>query len=124
MGTNRGTTSLKTKRRARHPMQDYDRLPPQLRAWVSEAMLPWRAVTVQRAYDKALSRVGTHDRALRELDRIQRNLVAKDAVRIWGANHPVIDQIQLPRQGKWCGVQCVCKPKQRRPRQAKPCIGF
>lgn len=85
---NRGATSLKTTRRARNPMGEYDRLPPQLRAWVSRAMLPWRAATVQRAYDKALARVGDPEQALDELDRLQRSLVTKDAMRIWGADHP------------------------------------
>ncbi len=69
-------------------MTDYDRLPPELRAWVANALLPWRAVTVKRAYDRALSRVGHPDLALGELDRVQRSLVAKDAGRIWGADHP------------------------------------
>ena len=69
-------------------MSEYDRLPPELRVWVANAMLPWRAATVARAYHRALRRVGTHDLALDELDRVQRSLVAKDAGRIWGADHP------------------------------------
>lgn len=88
MRRNRGATTLKTRRHSRNPMGEYDRLSPQLRAWVASAMLPWRAATVQRAYDKALARNGDPERALGELDRIQRQLVAKDALRIWGADHP------------------------------------
>ncbi|MCF2904074.1 DUF6525 family protein [Octadecabacter sp. CECT 8868] len=88
MRSNRGATTLKTKRRARNPMQDYDRLPPELRVWVSGALLPWRAATVRRAYDRALARSGDQDRALAELDRLQRKQVAKDVSRIWGSDHP------------------------------------
>lgn len=88
MRKNRGATTLKSKRRARNPMGEYDRLSPPLRAWVATAMLPWRAATVQRAYDRALDRIGDPQQALEELDRLQRALVAKDALRIWGADHP------------------------------------
>ena len=42
MRGNRGRTSLKLKRRSEDPMRDYDRLPPELRAWLAEAVLPWR----------------------------------------------------------------------------------
>jgi len=77
MRRNRGATTLKTTRRARNPMNEYDRL-----------MLPWRAATVQKAYDKAIALKGDHEEALSELDRLQRALVAKDAVRVWGTDHP------------------------------------
>ena len=88
MRRNRGVTTLKTKRRARNPMGEFDKLPPHLRAWVATAKLPWRAATVQRAYDKALARIGDPELALDHLDRIQHALVAKDAGRIWGRDHP------------------------------------
>ena len=88
MRGNRGKTTLKTKRRARCPMQEYDHLPPELRTWVAGAKLSWRPVTVQRAYNKALARVRDPQRALAELDRLQTSLVSKDAARIWGDDHP------------------------------------
>ena len=40
MPTNRGTTSLKLKRRAGNPMRDYDGLPCELRNWLATAVLP------------------------------------------------------------------------------------
>ena len=85
MSGNRGKTSLKRKRSQSNPMRDYDRLPPELRVWVSEAILPWRAKSVKRAYDKALSRTGRADLAIQELDRLQDTLVALDAQYVWGA---------------------------------------
>ena len=32
-------------KKARHPMRDFDRLPPELRQWVAGAKLPWRAAS-------------------------------------------------------------------------------
>ena len=86
MPTNRGATSL--RRRRSHPMRDFDRLPPELRAWLARASLPWSPRSVQKAYDRALSR--THDprRAIEELSRIEQRQVAKDVRQIWGSDHP------------------------------------
>jgi hypothetical protein len=88
MAGNRGHTTLKCKRRADNPMREYDRLPTELRAWLSSAVLPWRAKSVLRAYQNAYQRTGNRDLALRELDRLQSRLVAKDAQRVWGRQHP------------------------------------
>lgn len=88
---NRGSTSLKRKHRAGNPMEEYDRLPPELRIWLSSAALPWRAGSVKRAFGKALERTGDKDLALRELDAIEARLIAKDVLRVWGENHPAQD---------------------------------
>ena len=88
MPGNRGQTTLRCKRHRRNPMSDYDRLPEELRIWVARAVLPWRAGSVKAAYDKALSRHGDKQRALRDLDALQAALVARDAGRVWGRDHP------------------------------------
>ena len=88
MRSNRGATTLKSRRRNGSPMQEFDRLLKELRLWVAGAMLPWRARSVQRAYDKALARTGDAKLALQELDRIQMSMVSKDAAPIWGDSHP------------------------------------
>ena len=85
---NRGTTSLKCRRRNENPMREFDRLPAELRAWIAAADLPWRPRSVRRSYDRALSRTGDREKALEELDCLQNRLVAKDAQRIWGPEHP------------------------------------
>jgi hypothetical protein len=69
-------------------MREYDRLPRELRRWVAGAIMPWRAGSVEVAYKKALKRTGSPQLALGELDRIQRSMVAKDARKVWGENHP------------------------------------
>lgn len=88
MTNNLGTTSLKRSRRAARPMQEFDRLPPVLRAWVAGAALPWRAASVRAAYGRAFGRTGNADAALKELDRIEAALIAKDAARVWGRGYP------------------------------------
>lgn len=69
-------------------MRAYDSLPTDLRAWLSNAALPWSAHSVQRAFDKAMSRTGNRALAIQELDRLQARLIAKDARQIWGQDHP------------------------------------
>ena len=88
MSGNRGATSLKSKRRSTNPMRDYDSLPKELREWTAQAMLPWRARSVHSAYRKALARTGDPVAALAELDRLQREKVARDTRAVWGDAHP------------------------------------
>lgn len=70
-------------------MSEYDRLPQELRLWLSSAMLPWRPRSVQAVYARALRRLGDADLAMSELGRIERNMIAKDARQIWGDEHPL-----------------------------------
>lgn len=88
MTSNRGYTSLKRRRRSVDGMRDYDRLPAPLRIWLASAILPWRPRSVQRTYDRALARTRDAAEAMKELDRIEARLIAKDARQIWGESHP------------------------------------
>ena len=88
MPTNRGVTSLKRRKHTGNSMREFDGLPTELRAWVASASLPWRPKSVRRAFDRALSRTQSTTLALRELDRIERNMIARDVRKIWGADHP------------------------------------
>ncbi|MEM1301341.1 MAG: DUF6525 family protein [Pseudomonadota bacterium] len=88
---NRGATSLRIRRRKGDPLAEFDRLPPELRRWVSEACLPWRPRSVETAYQKALARTGNAKTALAELDRIEERLVAKDACKVWHGLHPAAE---------------------------------
>ncbi len=69
-------------------MRDYDRLPQELRMWLASASLPWAPRSVLRAYDKAIAKTSDKDRALHELNRLQESLLKRDAVKVWGQNHP------------------------------------
>ncbi|MEM6355511.1 MAG: DUF6525 family protein [Pseudomonadota bacterium] len=88
MHGNRGRTSLKRRRRAEDPMREFDRLPAVLRTWLAGAVLPWRPRSVEQSFRRALARTADETRALAELDRLQDRLIAKDAQRIWGTEHP------------------------------------
>ena len=88
MPHNRGRTTLKRRKRVGNTMAEFDRLPTDLRQWLTQAALPWHAKSALKSYSRALSRKGCRKQALAELDRIQSRLVAKDAARIWGKNHP------------------------------------
>ncbi|WP_068118363.1 DUF6525 family protein [Tropicimonas marinistellae] len=92
MSGNRGNTSLKKKRRSGDPMREFDRLSPEVRAWLASAILPWRPKSAQRAFDRAYSRTQDTDQALSELDRMQEKLIARDAREIWGEGHPSATQ--------------------------------
>lgn len=87
--TNRGRTTLKRRRRGGNGMDEFDRLPKELRNWLASAALPWRPQSVQRAFAKAYASTGDRESALRELDAMQQRLIAKDARKVWGADHPV-----------------------------------
>lgn len=89
MATNGGATSLRLKRRNEDPMREFDRLPGELRAWLSAALLPWRPRSVRRAFERAMVRTGDRSRALEELDRLQARLIAKDVRKVWGQDHPL-----------------------------------
>jgi hypothetical protein len=67
-------------------MADYDRLPPDLRAWLATAVLPWSPRSAARAFDDALKRQRS-DRAaaLAELDRLQQRRLARASSQPGGA---------------------------------------
>lgn len=70
-GGNLGATALRTKRRAVDPMRVYDRLPPELRAWVANAALPWSPVSCLRLWRRALREEGCVLAARARLDRAE-----------------------------------------------------
>ncbi|MEO0486486.1 MAG: DUF6525 family protein [Pseudomonadota bacterium] len=78
MRRNLGQSTLRRRRKAGDPMQEYDRLPPELRRWLSMAVLPWRAASVRRCYERAYARTGDAALALQELDAIEARRLAKD----------------------------------------------
>ena len=88
MPTNRGHTSLRTRRRVGNKMAEFDRLPRELRGWLASAILPWGARSALRVYNRVVSRTNSWEQAVEELNILQDRLVAHDARRVWGADHP------------------------------------
>ena len=75
---NLGQTKLKKKRTKGDPMHEFDRLPPFLRSWVRDAVMPWSPTSVKRLYLKALKNTGNCSSALAELDKIQGKRLSKE----------------------------------------------
>lgn len=95
MSSRNRRTHLRAKTRTRDPMQDYDRLPSDLRAWLSQAALPWRPASVQKLYARALAQTGDRALAWQRLEAAERRLVSKDAAVIWGAEHPAARDVEI-----------------------------
>lgn len=53
MNGNLGATNLKRRRRQDDPMRLFDTLPPQLRAWLTTAALPWSPRSCARIWYRA-----------------------------------------------------------------------
>ena len=81
-------TSLRRLRRLANPMQEFDGLPTELRNWLTTAILPWAPKSALKAYRKAVSKTGSRDKAVGELNRIQSRLIKKDCRKVWGENYP------------------------------------
>ena len=85
-------TSLKRRRRPQRPMDAYDRLPSEIRAWLREAHLPWSAQSVLKLWTKALrAHEGDRDAALRYLTACEARKLKKDAPEVWGTSYPISD---------------------------------
>jgi hypothetical protein len=79
---NLGATRLRRRRRRLDPMQVYDRLPPDLRAWMAEAALPWSPLSCLRLWQRALQEEGCPARARTRLDRAEAALLAREHARL------------------------------------------
>lgn len=81
-------TSLRRRRRP-CPIEEYDRLPPELRSWLAQAALPWSPHSALRLWRKYLREsAGNTSAARQRLDMIEARMLAKDAPRIWGLAAP------------------------------------
>jgi hypothetical protein len=83
-------TALKRRRRA-HPMQRFDRLPPELRCWLHDAALPWSPDSALRLWRRALAECRGDVSAVRaRLDRVEARALIRDAAALWGPGHPAL----------------------------------
>lgn len=109
-------TSLRLKARNR-PMDRYDRLPHDLRQWLTRAALPWSPQSVLRLWGRELRAAdGDVAVALARLDLLERQLLAKDGPRIWGEGYPVdaapCQKEIAPCQARFAGVSgLLLRPK-------------
>ena len=80
MNGNLGNTSLIKRVVGGSQMEEFDRLPAQLRRWLSNADLPWSPASVRRVYRKALGDTNDARKALDELDNMQRKRLRKEQI--------------------------------------------
>ena len=74
-------TDLRLSKARRDNMADFDALPAALRAWLSQARLPWSPISARRAWRRAMLRsLGRTRAALAEMDRIEEARLAEDAL--------------------------------------------
>jgi hypothetical protein len=75
-------SSLRGRRRNRDAMAAYDRLPPRLRRWLSEAALPWSAESALKIWRRALEETGCEEAALARCAAAERAMLSRDAPRV------------------------------------------
>ncbi|WP_435170036.1 DUF6525 family protein [Falsirhodobacter sp. 1013] len=80
-------TSLK-RRTSVSPMARYDNLPQDLRGWLRDAALPWSASSALRLWQRAMKENACPHHARACLCAAEARLLARDAPRTWGTDHP------------------------------------
>ncbi|WP_198670434.1 DUF6525 family protein [Oceanicella sp. SM1341] len=86
---NGGNSRLPRRRRSADPMAAYDRLSPELRAWLAAAALPWSPRSARKAWARALAAARGDTAAARTaLTALEARLLARDAPGVWGPGHP------------------------------------
>ncbi len=78
MSRNLGDTSLRRKRRSVDPMQTYDTLPSPLRAWLSQAALPWSPTSARKIWKRAQAKGLSADETLALLCQVETKTLARD----------------------------------------------
>ena len=71
MRRNLGDTGLRRRRRAVDPMQEFDRLPQPLRAWLAQAALPWSPTSARRLWVRAIGKGHSVDETLAMIAAIE-----------------------------------------------------
>ncbi|WP_395540609.1 DUF6525 family protein [Neotabrizicola sp. sgz301269] len=80
--------SAKARTRPGDPMRAHDALPAPLRQWAAQAVLPWSARSLRRAWTRALRATGCPRAALLRLSAAEAATLASEGPRIWGRGHP------------------------------------
>jgi hypothetical protein len=90
----RGNVNSSLRRRP-SSMAEFDRLPPDLRAWLAQAALPWSVRSVRKLWHSAQRRYGAQG-ALRYLSDLEARALTRDAPRIWDGAPPPSGRPEAP----------------------------
>lgn len=77
-GGNLGSTRQRLRARRSDPMTCFDNLPPELRRWLAEAILPWSPISCRRLWDRARREGASAAEALAALDYAQNNALKRE----------------------------------------------
>ena len=75
---NLGDTTIRLRGRRVDPMRAYDALPPELRAWMAEAALPWSPTSCLKLWRKAMEKQGCPKKALERMAQAEAAMLARD----------------------------------------------
>ncbi len=70
---------MRSRLRRGDPMEAFDRLPPELRRWMTGANLPWSPKSCERIWRKAKSRGLSVNERLQLLDKVEASTLNKAA---------------------------------------------
>lgn len=82
MSGNLGETTLKRRRRSADPMSMFDALPPELRAWLTTASLPWSPWSCAKIWHKARREGLSPSQAIARLTQSERRALERDGLQI------------------------------------------
>ncbi|MBN8290857.1 hypothetical protein JI664_02660 [Rhodobacter sp. NTK016B] len=84
--------SLKRRAARGNPMTAFDRLPPELRGWLSQAALPWSPHSALKLWRRSLAKHnGDTEQVLAHLSRAERAMLLRDAPAVWGREGEATD---------------------------------
>ncbi|MCT4558036.1 MAG: DUF6525 family protein [Pelagimonas sp.] len=72
-----GGQHIPRRKRAGDPMRDFDRLPPELRAWMAQAVLPWSVTSCLKIWRNARASGEGVEVALQRLTQAEAGCLAK-----------------------------------------------
>ncbi|MFW2545148.1 DUF6525 family protein [Primorskyibacter sp. 2E107] len=75
--SNIGATRLRRRRRSEDPMRAYDRLPAPLRAWLSQAVLPWSPASCLHIWRRAHAEGASLESIIERLERAERQTLSR-----------------------------------------------
>lgn len=82
MNGNLGATRLKRRRCRQDPMRVFDTLPPELRVWLTTAMLPWSPRSCARIWQKARREGLSTAQAIARLSQSEQRALQRDHAQI------------------------------------------
>jgi Family of unknown function (DUF6525) len=69
-------------------MDEFDRLPLELRRWLANAALPWSAASALRIWRRTLKKTGDSSTAIAHLKVVEQGTLCRETTAVWGQGYP------------------------------------